>query len=128
MWGKSLFRHLFNDVYEQMLRELQSAGNYGEFYTPRPVTNFVVEIINPQYGEAILDPACGTDGFLVSALNWIQNTQKIETNEKQNIGDYIKGIEWKTLPYSLAVTNLILHDIEEPKIKHDDAFRFPLNS
>jgi len=113
-------RHLFNDIYESILRDLQSASNAGEYYTPRPVTQFMVDMVNPQLGEKVLDFACGTGGFLVCALEHLRNQVKnIEDNRL--LPESILGIEKKPLPYLLAVTNLILHDIDVPKIKHDNS-------
>lgn len=118
-------RHLFNDIYEQILKDLQSAGNAGEFYTPRGVTDFMVEIINPQLGETILDPACGTAGFLVSSIEHIKKSVK-GVEDKKILENSILGIEKKPLPHSLATTNLILHDIEVPNIRHDNSLITPL--
>lgn len=118
-------RHLFNDIYETILRELQSAGSAGEFYTPRPVTQFIVDMVNPKLGDVILDPACGTGGFLVSTLNYlkkdVKSTQDLKILEKK-----LRGIEKKPLPHLLAMTNLILHDIEVPNIRHDNSLSRPL--
>ena len=75
-------KHVFNDLYEGMLKDLQSAGRAGEFYTPRPVTNFVVEKVNPKLGEIVLDPACGTGGFLTSTINHIGKVTTIEQLNK----------------------------------------------
>lgn len=118
-------RHLFNDIYETILKELQSAGSSGEFYTPRAVTQFIVDMVNPQLGEIILDPACGTGGFLVCALeNMRKEVNSIE--ELQKLGKNIEGVEKKPLPHLLCMTNLMLHDIEEPNIKHDNSLSKPL--
>jgi type I restriction enzyme M protein len=113
-------RHLFNDIYESILRNLQSAGNAGEYYTPRPVTQFMVDMVNPQLGEKVLDFACGTGGFLVCALEHLKKQVKNIEDEK-TLQETIMGIEKKPLPYMLAVTNLILHDIDVPKIRHDNS-------
>ena len=113
-------RHLFNDIYESILRDLQSAGNAGEYYTPRPVTQFMVDMVNPQLGEKVLDFACGTGGFLVCALEHLKKQVKNIEDEK-TLQETIMGIEKKPLPYMLAVTNLILHDIDVPKIRHDNS-------
>jgi len=113
-------RHLFNDIYESILRDLQSAGNAGEYYTPRAVTQFMVDMVNPQLGEKVLDFACGTGGFLVCALEHLKKQVKNIEDEK-TLQETILGIEKKPLPYMLAVTNLILHDIDEPKIRHDNS-------
>ena len=113
-------RHLFNDIYESILRDLQSAGNAGEYYTPRAVTQFMVDMVNPQLGEKVLDFACGTGGFLVCALEHLKKQVKNIEDEK-TLQETILGIEKKPLPYMLAVTNLILHDIDVLKIRHDNS-------
>jgi type I restriction enzyme M protein len=114
-------RHAFNDIYEQILRDLQSAGNAGEFYTPRPITQFIVEMIDPKLGETILDPACGTAGYLVNAIEHIRKNSKVKTlAERDKLQNSIKGVEKKPLPHMLATTNLILHGIEVPTIEHDN--------
>ncbi|MCQ1531392.1 type I restriction-modification system subunit M [Lutispora saccharofermentans] len=113
-------RHLFNDIYESILRDLQSAGNAGEYYTPRPVTQFMVDMVNPLLGEKVLDFACGTGGFLVCALEHLKKQVKNIEDEK-TLQETILGIEKKPLPHMLAVTNLILHDIDSPKIRHDNS-------
>lgn len=114
-------RHAFNDIYEQILRDLQSAGNAGEFYTPRPITQFVVEMVNPKLGETILDPACGTAGYLVNAIEHIRKNSKVKTlAERDKLQNSIRGVEKKPLPHMLATTNLILHGIEVPTIEHDN--------
>ena len=117
-------KHTFNDLYEGMLKDLQSAGRAGEFYTPRPVTNFIVEKVNPKLGEIVLDPACGTGGFLTSTIN---HFGKISTTEElKKLQQSIHGWEKKPLPYLLAMTNLILHDIETPQIKHQNSLNRPV--
>ena len=113
-------RHLFNDIYENILKDLQSAGNSGEFYTPRPVTKFIIEILNPQLGEKVADFACGTGGFLTCAIEHMKN-QQTKVEDLKTLGDSIIGVEKKPLPHLLATTNLILHDIDVPQIKHDNS-------
>lgn len=113
-------RHTFNDMYESILRDLQSAGNSGEYYTPRAVTQFMVDMVNPQLGEKVLDFACGTGGFLVCALEHLRKQIKNVEDERM-LQESILGIEKKPLPHMLAVTNLILHDIDVPKIRHDNS-------
>lgn len=115
-------RHAFNDVYETILRDLQSAGNAGEFYTPRAVTDFVIDILKPKLGEKIGDFACGTGGFLISALEYIRKNQKSEftVEDLKELGDSIYGIEKKPLPYSLCITNMMLHNIDTPNVRHDN--------
>lgn len=113
-------RHLFNDIYENILKDLQSAGNSGEFYTPRPVTQFIIEILNPQLGEKVADFACGTGGFLTCAIEHLKN-QQTSIEDLKTLGETIIGVEKKPLPHLLATTNLILHDIDVPQIKHDNS-------
>ena len=114
-------RHIFGDIYETILKELQSAGNYGEFYTPRAVTEIMTEIINPRLHETILDPSCGTGGFLTSAIENIRK-QDIKTAEDlKTVENHIHGMELKPLPFMLCITNLILHDIENPNIDYIDS-------
>jgi type I restriction enzyme M protein len=108
-------RHAFNEIYETILKDLQSAGKSGEFYTPRAVTDFVVKMVNPKIGESIADFACGTGGFLVSALNYMkEDVSNTSTNEILQKSFY--GVEKKSLPYLLCTTNMLLHDINEPQI------------
>jgi len=115
-------RHMFNDIYENILKDLQNAGNAGEYYTPRPVTKFVVDMVNPKLGEKVLDFACGTGGYLTSTIEHFKNSGQIKSVEdNQILQDTILGIEKKPMPHMLAVTNLILHDIDAPKIKHDNS-------
>ena len=114
-------KHEFNEIYETMLKELQSAGNAGEFYTPRPVTNFMVEMINPTLNDKIADFACGTGGFLTSTLDYLKIQVKT-VEDKELYDNSIYGIEKKSLPYLLCITNLLLHDIDEPNIEHRNSF------
>ena len=118
-------KHTFNELYEEMLRDLQSAGKAGEFYTPRPVTNFIVEKVDPKLGEIVLDTACGTGGFLTSTIahfGSITSTEELAMLQKS-----INGWEKKPLPFLLAMTNLILHDIEIPSLKHQNSLSKPLS-
>lgn len=114
-------RHTFGDIYESLLRDLQSAGNYGEFYTPRAVTEIMTEIINPRLGEKVLDPACGTGGFLTSAIENIRAQDVHSVDDLKTLENTIRGQELKPLPFMLCVTNLILHDIEVPNIINGDS-------
>ena len=108
-------RHAFNEIYETILKDLQSAGKSGEFYTPRAVTDFVVKMVDPKVGESIADFACGTGGFLVSALNHMkEEVSNVASNEVLQKSFY--GVEKKSLPYLLCTTNMLLHDINEPQI------------
>ncbi|MBA3664350.1 MAG: SAM-dependent DNA methyltransferase [Bacteroidetes bacterium] len=119
-------RHLFGEIYETILKELQNAGAYGEFYTPRAITQFITEMVNPKLGEDLLDPACGTGGYLTCAIDHLKSQAK-NVNQRKQIQKNIKGWEWKPLPYVLATTNLILHDIELPNITYRDALDKPLS-
>ena len=114
--------HAFGTVYEEILRELQSAGSSGEFYTPRAVTDFMAMMIEPKLGEKMADFACGTGGFITSWLTRL-NKQVTDTKEQKLLDDSIYGIEKKPFPYMLCVTNMLLHDIEVPKIYHDNSLR-----
>ena len=114
-------RHMFGDIYEGLLRDLQSAGNYGEFYTPRAVTEIMTEIINPRLGEKVLDPACGTGGFLTSAIENIRKQDVHSVEDLKTLEETIRGQELKPLPFMLCVTNLILHDIEVPNVMNMDS-------
>lgn len=110
-------RHTFGDIYETILKSLQSAGNAGEFYTPRAVTDFMVKMLDPKLGERIGDFACGTGGFLTSTLKVLE--PQINTIEdRQLYNKSIYGIEKKPLPYLLCITNMLLHDIDSPQIFH----------
>ena len=113
-------RHAFNDIYETILKDLQSAGNSGEFYSPRATTEFIAEMINPQIGETVADFACGTGGFLTSALEILQKQIKT-VEDKETVNRSLFGIEKKNLPHLLCMTNLLLHDIDEPNIMHGNS-------
>ena len=119
-------RHLFNGIYEKILSDLQSAGNAGEYYTPRAVTQFMVDIINPQLGESILDPACGTGGFLADTIEHLKKQVKTPEDSKV-LQNSIHGVEKKPMPHMLAMTNMMLHGIEVPtNIRHDNTLSRPL--
>ncbi|MBU6362235.1 MAG: type I restriction-modification system subunit M [Chloroflexi bacterium] len=121
-------RHMFGDIYEKLLKDLQSAGNAGEFYTPRAVTQFIVEQVNPQIGESVLDPACGTGGFLVCAIEHLRKQAKTEEDERA-IQACFAGIEKKHLPHVLCMTNLLLHGIDVPaSVRHDNTLARPLRN
>lgn len=125
-FNKAKDRHAFGDMYETILKDLQSAGKSGEFYTPRAVTQFITDIVNPKLGEKILDPACGTGGYLTCAVEHLL-PQANNVEERQQIQENIIGWEYKPLPYLLATTNLILHDIEVPNITYRDSLDKPLS-
>lgn len=109
--------HAFGEIYETILKELQSAGSAGEFYTPRAVTDFMALVIKPQIGETMADFACGTGGFIVSWLNQLQKHIK-STADADKYSNSIYGIEKKQFPYMLCVTNLLLHGLDVPKVYH----------
>ena len=119
-------RHLFGEIYETILRDLQSAGNAGEFYTPRAATQFAVDMVDPRYGESVLDPACGTGGFLTGAYEHLK--AQVATAEELNaLKHQIRGVEKKQLPHLLCVTNMMVHGIEVPSnIRHDNTLARPL--
>ena len=111
--------HAFGEIYETILKELQNAGDNGEFYTPRAVTEFMAMMIQPQVGEVMADLACGTGGFLTSWLRELH--KKVETVADEKLfSSSVYGIEKKQFPYMLAITNLLLHDIDIPMIFHDN--------
>ena len=111
-------RHAFGSIYESFLKDLQSAGNSGEFYTPRSVTDFMVKVIKPKLGARIADFACGTGGFLVSALNELYDESLTSNENKEIYNNTVYGVEKKALPHILCVTNMLLHDIDNPEIIH----------
>ena len=109
--------HAFGEIYETILKELQSAGSAGEFYTPRAVTDFMAQVIKPQIGEIMADFACGTGGFIVSWLKELKKQVKT-TEDEEAYSNSIYGIEKKQFPYMLCVTNLLLHGLDVPKVYH----------
>ncbi len=119
--------HTLGHLYESMLKEMRdAAGDSGEFYTPRPVVRFMVEVIDPKLGEVILDPACGTGGFLVESYKHLETQCKTVEDRKILQTQSIFGGEAKPLPYLLAQMNLVLHGLESPKIDPLNSLRFPL--
>ncbi len=119
-------RHAFGDIYEQILKDLQSAGNAGEFYTPRAVTEFMVNRVDPKLEESVLDPACGTGGFLTCAIEHKRKHYVDTPADEQTLQYSIYGWEKKPLPHLLATTNMILHGIEVPsQIRHDNTLNRP---
>lgn len=128
-FNKAQERHLFGDMYEQLLRDLQAAGNAGEFYTPRAVTEFMVRMANPRLGEKVMDPACGTGGFLSCTIEHIRKQDVKTVEDEAKLQASIHGIEKKPLPHMLCTTNMILHGIEVPSnIRHDNTLARPLIS
>ena len=126
-FNKSEDRHLFGDIYEQILRDLQSAGNAGEYYTPRGVTQFMVDMVDPKLGEKILDPACGTGGFLTCTIENVRKKYVNTVEDESILQKSIFGVEKKPLPHLLCVTNMLLHGIDVPsQIRRDNTLAHPL--
>lgn len=120
-------RHTFGNIYEQMLKDLQSAGNAGEFYTPRAVTTFTVDRVKPQLHEISLDPACGTGGFLTNVIEYKREHFVQSAADELILQATIHGVEKKSMPHMLCTTNMILHGIDTPiNIKHDNTLARPL--
>lgn len=120
-------RHAFGEIYESILKELQSAGSAGEFYTPRAATDFIVRMLAPKLGEKVADFACGTGGFLTSALKELEPQVKT-VKDRQEFNASVYGIEKKPLPYLLCVTNMLLHDIDAPQILHGNSLERDVRS
>src|SRR3972149_4117096 len=119
--------HTLGHLYESMLKEMRdAAGDSGEFSTPRPVVRFMVEVIDPRLGETVLDPACGTGGFLVESFSHLEKQCKTVEDREIVQTKSIFGGEAKPLPYLLAEMNLLLHGLESPKIDPLNSLRFPL--
>lgn len=120
--------HTLGALYESMLREMRdAAGDSGEFYTPRAVVRFMVEVIDPRLGETVLDPASGTGGFLVEAYNHLEKQVKTVADRKRLQNETITGCEAKSLPYLLCQMNLLLHGLDAPQIDPGNALRFKLS-
>ncbi len=118
--------HTMAHLYESMLREMRdAAGDSGEFYTPRPVIRFIVQQVNPKLGEIVLDPACGTGGFLVEALEHIAPTVKT-TTQRRALHENLRGIEKKPLPFLLGIMNLVLHEVGQPNMVRGNALNKPI--
>jgi type I restriction enzyme M protein len=119
-------RQHFGDIYEQILNDLQSAGNAGEYYTPRAVTAFMADRIDPHPGEILFDPACGTGGFLTSSLSHMRERYVKKPEDEQTMQTALRAVEKKQLPHMLCVTNMLLHGIEDPSfVRHDNTLARP---
>ena len=119
-------RKHFGDIYEQILNDLQSAGNAGEYYTPRAVTAFMVDRIDPKPGELLLDPACGTGGFLTCSIRHMRDRYVKRVEDEQLMQRSLRAVEKKQLPHMLCVTNMLLHGIEDPSfVRHDNTLARP---
>ena len=126
-FNRSADRHQFGDIYEQILKDLQSAGNAGEFYTPRAVTQFMVDMVDPKLGEKVLDPACGTGGFLACTIEHVRSKYVQTAEDEQLMQKSVSGVEKKALPHLLCTTNMLLHGIEVPSnVRHDNTLSRPL--
>ena len=119
-------RQHFGDIYEQVLNDLQSAGNAGEYYTPRAVTSFMAQMIDPKPGETLFDPACGTGGFLTCAIRHMRERYVKRPEDEARMQASLRAVEKKPLPHMLAVTNMLLHGIENPSfLRHDNTLARP---
>src|SRR5205085_4836010 len=119
-------RQHFGDVYEQILADLQSAGNAGEYYTPRAVTTFMAERVDPKPGEILLDPACGTGGFIASSIRHMRQRYVKSPADEARMQASLRAVEKKPLPHMLCVTNMLLHGIEDPSfVRHDNTLARP---
>ncbi|TXN74898.1 N-6 DNA methylase [Methylobacterium sp. WL18] len=122
-------RQHFGDIYEQILNDLQSAGNAGEYYTPRAVTAFMIDRIDPRPGETLFDPACGTGGFLTCAIRHMRDRYVKKTSDEWLLQNGLRAVEKKPLPHMLCVTNMLLHSVEDPSfVRHDNTLARPLIS
>lgn len=120
--------HTLSHLYESMLREMRdAAGDSGEFYTPRPVVRFMVQVTDPRLGETVLDPACGTGGFLVEAFDHLRGQVKTTEERERLQHATLYGQEAKPLPYMLAEMNLLLHGLETPEIAYGNTLALRLN-
>lgn len=119
-------RQHFGDIYEQVLADLQSAGNAGEYYTPRAVTAFMVDRIDPRPGEVLFDPACGTGGFLTCAIRHMRDRYVKKVEDERLMQQALRAVEKKQLPHMLCVTNMLLHGIKDPSfVRHDNTLARP---
>lgn len=122
-------RQHFGEIYEQILNDLQSAGNAGEYYTPRALTSFMVDRIDPTPGETVFDPACGTGGFLTCAIRHMEHNHVRTPDQREKMQAGLRAVEKKPLPHMLCVTNMLLHGIEDPSfVRHDNTLARPLIS
>ena len=126
-FNSSKEHHIFNAIYEDILQGLATKKDTGEFYTPRAVTQFIIDMVDPKLGEKIADPACGTAGFLVCAIEHVRKQVK-NIDDRKVLQETITGTELKPLPFMLSVVNLITHDIEVPQIVNTDALSRELTS
>ena len=122
-------RQHFGDLYERILNDLQSAGNAGEYYTPRAVTAFMVDRIDPHPGETLFDPACGTGGFLTCAMRHMRERYVKRPEDEALMQGALRAVEKKPLPHMLCVTNMLLHGVEDAGfVRHDNTLARPFIS
>ena len=125
-FNSSQDRHVFGDIYEGFLRELQSAGDSGEYYTPRAVTQFMVDMVDPKLGETMMDPACGTGGFLTCTIEHVRDKYVKSVEDEETLQASLHGVEKKPLPHLLCVTNMLLHEIDVPSfVRRDNTLARP---
>ena len=126
-FNKLAERRHFGEIYERILNDLQSAGNAGEYYTPRAITAFMTARIDPKPDEILLDPACGTGGFLTCAIRHMRDKHiGSSTAKERKMQSAIKAVEKKPLPHMLCVTNMLLHNMEDPSfVRHDNTLARP---
>lgn len=121
-------KHIFGTIYESILQELRDAGNKGEYYTPRAVTQLMTKMTDPKLGEKVLDPAAGTGGFLTAAIDHVKENYVRTPDEFQLLQESISGWELKPVAYVLGLTNLILHDMDVPDYVYTDSLKREYNS
>ncbi len=120
-------RHIFGTMYESILLELRDAGNKGEYYTPRAITQLMTQMTNPRLGEKVLDPAAGTGGFLSAAIDYIRGKEVHTLDDEAILQNSISGWELKPVAYVLGLTNLVLHGIDVPDWHYIDSLKTEYN-
>lgn len=120
-------KHVFGNIYESILQELRDAGNKGEYYTPRAVTQLMTQMTDPKLGDKVLDPAAGTGGFLTAAIDHIRENYVNTVDEEQVLQNSITGWELKPVAYVLGLTNLILHEMDVPDYHYIDSLKVEYN-
>lgn len=121
-------KHIFGNIYESILQELRDAGNKGEYYTPRAVTQLMTQMTNPKLGEKVLDPAAGTGGFLTAAIDHVRENYVKTVDDEHILQNSITGWELKPVAYVLGLTNLILHEMDVPDYHYIDSLKKEYNS
>lgn len=121
-------KHIFGDIYESILQELRDAGNKGEYYTPRAVTQLMTQMTDPKLGETVLDPAAGTGGFLTAAIDYVRDNYVNTVDEEHILQKSISGWELKPVAYVLGLTNLILHEMDVPDYHYVDSLKTEYNA